>query len=184
MTKRTNPPLILILTLLLLIVVAAPSASAQTARSFEQLVLLVGSDDRVTVTDSAGREQTGSIVDLSPSALTLRTNGGRRDFRAESVRTISWLRPDPLWQGTLIGLAAGAVTAMALFRFPHEESSGSDKAVLLGLFAGAGMGMGAGVDALIPTRQEIFRSPTAARRLTVAPVLTSNRQGVAVSIGF
>ena len=180
MTKSTNTPLIL--TLLLLIAAATPSASAQTASSFEQLVLLVGSGDRVTVTDSAGREQTGSIVDLSPSALTLRTNGARHDFRAESVRTISWWRPDSLRQGALIGFAAGAVTALALF-FPHDDFTGSGKAVFLGLFAGAGMGMGAGVDALIPTRQVIFRSPTATRRLTVAPVLTSNR-GLAVSIGF
>ena len=181
MTKSTNTPLIL--TLLLLIAVAAPSASAQTASSFEQLVLLVGSGERVTVTDSAGREQTGSIVDLSPSALTLRTNGARHEFRAESVRTISWLRPDPLRQGALIGFAAGAATALALF-FPHGDWSGTGKAVFLGLFAGAGMGMGAGVDAMIPTRQVVFRSPTAARRLTVAPVLTSNRKGLAVSIGF
>ena len=181
MTKSTNTPLIL--TLLLLIAAATPAASAQTASLFEQLVILVGSGDHVTVTDSAGREQTGSIVDLSPSALTLRTNGARHDIRAESVRTISWWRPDPLRQGALIGFAAGAVTALALF-FPHDDFSGSGKAVFLGLFAGAGMGMGAGVDALIPTRQVIFRSPTAARRLTVAPVLTSNRQGLAVSICF
>lgn len=181
MTKSTKTPLLL--TLLLLTAVATPSASAQTASSFEQLVLLVGSNDRVTVTDSAGLEQTGSIVDLSPSALTLQTNGGRRDFRAGSVRTISWLRPDPLRQGALIGLAAGAATAVALF-FPHGDWSGTGKAVFLALFAGGGMGMGAGVDAMIPTRQVIFRSPTAARRVTVAPVLTSNRQGVAVSIGF
>ena len=66
-----------------------PSASAQTASSFEQMVLLLGSGDRVTVTDSAGREQTGSIVDLSPSALTPRTNGARHDFRVESVRRLA-----------------------------------------------------------------------------------------------
>ena len=135
------------------------------------------------MTDSAGREQTGSIVDLSPFALTLRTNGARHDFSAESVRTISWWRPDPLRQGALIGFAAGAFTALALL-FQHNDFSDSGKAMFLGLFAGAGMGMGAGVDALIPTRQVIFRSPTAARRLAVAPVLTSNRQGLAVSIGF
>ena len=181
MTKSTNAPLIL--TLLLLIAAATPSASAQTANSFEQLVLLVESGDRVTVTDSAGREQSGSIVDLSPSALTLRTNGARHDFRAESVRTISWWRPDPLRQGALIGLAAGAITALALF-VPHNDFSGSGKAVFLGLFAGAGMGMGAGVDALIPSRQVIYKSPGTARRVTVAPLVARDRRGLAVSIGF
>lgn len=99
------------------VAVAAPSASAQTASSFEQLVLLVGSGERVTVTDSAGREQTGSIVDLSPSALTLRTIGARHDFRAGSVRTVSWWRPNPLRQGALIGFAArAALTPSAGFR--------------------------------------------------------------------
>ena len=181
MTKSTNTPLIP--TLLLLIAAATPSASAQTASSFEQLVLLVESGDRVTVTDSAGREQTGKIIDLSPSTLALRIDGARHDFRAESVRTIRQWRPDSLRQGALIGLAAGAITAMAL-TFPHGDFSGSGKAAFLGLFAAAGTGMGVGIDALIPTRKVIFRSPAATRRLTVAPLLASNRQGLAVSIGF
>ena len=181
MTKSTNTPLIL--TLLLLIAAATPSASAQTASSFEQLAVLVESGDRVTVTDSAGREQTGRIIDLSPSALTLRIDGAGYDFRAASVRTIRQWRPDSLRQGALIGLAAGAITAAALY-FPLDDFTGLGKAMTLGMFAAAGTGIGVGVDALIPTRQVIFRSPAAARRLTVAPLLARNRQGVAVSIGF
>ena len=181
MTKSTNTPLIL--TLLLLIAVAAPSASAQTASSFEQLVLLVKSGDRVTVTDSIGRTRTGQVIDLSPSALALLIDGKRYRYREAQVHTVRQWQPDPLRQGALIGFAAGAATALALF-FPHGDWSGSGKAVFLGLFAGAGMGIGAGVDAMIPTRQVVFRSPTAARRLTVSPVLTSNRKGLAVSIGF
>ena len=181
MTKNTNRPLIL--TLLLLIAAATPSASAQTASSFEQLVLLVKSGDRVTVTDSAGREHSGKIIDLSPSTLALRIHGARHNFRAESVRTISQRRPDSLRQGALIGLAAGAITALALY-FPLEDWSASGKAASLGLFAAAGTGVGVGIDALISPRKVIFRSRAAARRLTVAPLLGSKRQGLAVSIGF
>ena len=181
MTKSTKTPLLL--TLLLLTAAATPPANAQTASSFEQLGLLVRSGDRVTVTDSAGREQTGSIIDLSRTMLTLRIDGARHDFRPTSVSTIRQWRSDSLKQGALIGLAAGAVTAAAFF-VPYPESSGSVTAVFVGLFAAAGTGVGVGIDALIPTRQVIFRSPTAARRVTVAPILTSNRQGVGVSIGF
>lgn len=67
--------------LLLLIVVFPAPAAAQTASSFEQLALLVESGSRITVTDSAGSEQTGRIVALSPSAIELLVDGVRHDFR-------------------------------------------------------------------------------------------------------
>ena len=101
------------LTLLLLIVASAPPAAAQTAGSFEQLAVLVESGDRITVTDSSGREHTGRIIDLSPSGLELWTDGARQDFREPHVYTISQVRWDTLGNG-------------AWFGFAHRSRRGSD----------------------------------------------------------
>ena len=67
MTRTIN--MLFGLTLLLLFVASGAPAGAQTASSFEQLALLLESGDRVTLTDSSGRERTGRVINLSPSAV-------------------------------------------------------------------------------------------------------------------
>ena len=49
----------------------ASLAEAQTTASFERLGLLVNQGDRVTVTDHAGQEFEGRLMDLSPTTLSL-----------------------------------------------------------------------------------------------------------------
>lgn len=66
----------------------ASLAEAQTATSFDRLALLVNQGDRVTVTDGAGRNLRGRIVDLSPSTISLRMDGARRDLHDAEVSII------------------------------------------------------------------------------------------------
>ena len=102
-------------TLLLLILVPGVPAGAQTASSFEQLALLVESGDRITVTDRAGREQTGRVVDLSPSALALLIDGARHDFREAHIHTVRQWRQDSLGNGAWFGFAVGAAVGATAF---------------------------------------------------------------------
>ena len=170
-------------TLLLLMVASGAPAGAQTAGSFEQLALLVGSGDRVTVTDSAGREQTGRIVDLSPSALALFVDGARHDFREVQVHTIRQWRQDSLKNGAWFGFAVGAAVGATAF-IPDYDISGRYVAMFFGLYAAAGTGVGVGLDALVPSRQVIYQSTGTTRRVTVAPLVAHDRHGLAVSFGF
>ena len=170
-------------TLLLLMVASGAPAAAQTAGSFEQLALLIGSGDRVTVTDSAGREQTGRIVDLSPSALALFVDGARHDFREVQVHTIRQWRQDSLKNGAWFGFAVGAAVGATAF-IPKYDISGRYAAMFFGLYAAAGTGIGVGFDALMPSRQVIYQSTGTARRVTVAPLMARDRRGLAVSFGF
>ena len=62
--------------------------------------------------------------------------------------------------------------------------AGRYAAMFFGLWAAAGTGVGVGRDALVPSRQVIYQPTGAARRVTVAPLLASNRRGLAVSFGF
>ena len=168
-------------TLLLLMVASGAPAAAQTAGSFEQLALLIGSGDRVTVTDSAGREQTGRIVDLSPSALALFVDGARHDFREVQVHTIRQWRQDSLKNGAWFGFAVGAAYGLTAF-FPKFDIY--RPGLFLGFMAAAGTGVGVGLDALVPSRQVIYQSTGAARRVTVAPLVARDRRGLTVSFGF
>ena len=171
------------LALLLLIAASGAPADAQTASSFEQLALLVEAGDRITVTDSAGRERTGRVVDLSPSALGLVIDGARRDFREAQVHMIRQWRPDSLENGAWLGFAVGAAVGATAF-LPKYDIAGRCAAMFLGLYAAAGTGIGAGLDALVPSRQVIYQPARTARRLTVAPLVARNRRGLAVTVGF
>ena len=171
------------LTLLLLIVASAAPAAAQTASSFEQLAVLVESGDRITVTDSAGRERTGRIIDLTPTALGLLTDGARHDFGEAHIDTISQMRQDTLRNGAWFGLAVGAAIGATYF-IPKYDIAGRYATMFFGLWAAAGTGVGVGLDALVRSRKVIYQPTGAARRVTVAPLLASNRRGLAVSFGF
>ena len=168
--------------LLLLIAASGTTASAQTAGSFEQLAALLESGDRITVTASGGGERTGRIVDISASALALLIDGERHDFGKEHVDAIhQWRRDDPVLGGLLFGLAIGGGLGALSFSRAYDLSN---PGVFLGLFAAAGAGIGAGIDALVPGRRLIYRSTGAGRRVTVAPLLAVDRRGVSVSLGF
>ena len=168
--------------LLLLIAVAGTGASAQSATSFEQVAHLLESGDRIMVTAGSGREQTGRIVDISASGLVLLINDERHEFDEEHVDTIyQWRRDDPVLGGMLFGLAIGAGIGALSFRRTYDLSS---PGVILGLFAAGGAGIGAGIDALVPSRQLIYRSTGATGRVTVAPLLAADRRGISVSLGF
>ena len=171
------------LALLLLMAASGAPADAQTASSFEQLALLVETGNRITVIDSAGRERTGRVVDLSPSALGLVVDGVRRDFRAAQVHTIRQRRPDSLKDGAWFGFAVGAAVGATAF-IAKYDIAGRYAAMFFGLYAAAGTGIGVGLDALVPSRQVIYQSAGTARRVTVAPLVTRDRRGLAVAVGF
>lgn len=63
-----------------------------------------------------------------------------------------------------------------------SHTSGGSALYASALFGGIGAGIGAAIDASIQRKTVLFR--TAAPRVTVAPMLTGSRKGVAVSMRF
>ena len=194
MTMRTQPERTggcRALALVLVTVLAmAAHAEAQTAASFDELALVLRPGDRVTVTDDRGRNLTGRIIDLSPSTLYLE---GRFRLRLDlPTADVSLIEvSDPLRNGTLIGLAVAAIPAYLLsagaYSYAYNEggSPAGAAAWSAGLSLGLGALLGSGVDALI-RRSYVIHGPTGAarQRLTVSPLLSAHRRGVAVSLGF
>ena len=76
--------------------------------SFERLGLLLDQGERIRVTDGAGRELRGRLIDLSPSTLSLRVAGVRHDLREAAVAVIRRQRRDRLGNGALVGFLSGA----------------------------------------------------------------------------
>ena len=162
----------------------ASLAEAQNV-SFDRLALQLNQGDRVTITDSEGQETKGRIVDLSPSMLSLETAGLRRDLTGGDVSVIERRYHDSLGNGALIGLVSGVVFIATIVA---AECSGcaTDPEVMpwYALFGAAGAGIGAGLDSLHQGSRVVYRAAPSDRRLAVSPVVSPDRQGVSVSLGF
>lgn len=171
---------------LLLLVVSVPMTEAQgVAGSLEQLRSLAGVGDRVTVTDVMGREIQGTISELSSSSLALMVDKTRTEFSETDLETIS--RRDSRWNGTLWGLAVGAVLGASLEKSLVDEYGRDDIGYGSAAvpFAGIGAGIGFAVDAMIKGRRVIYSRPrTLTRDATVSPVWNTRRRGIFVSLRF
>ena len=173
---------------LLAALAAAARADAQTAEprnaSFERLGLLLAQGERIRVTDGAGRDWQGRLIDLSPSTLSLRIAGVRHDLQEADVAVIRRRQRDGLGNGALVGFLSGAAVAVSLLT--AEEGNVDRGAALLAtsLFGAAGAGVGVGVDALIQRSQVVYRAEGAAQRLTISPLLSRDRRGLSLSLAF
>ena len=132
------------------------------AVSFEQLQALVRPGNRVTVTDVSGSQVAGRIDTLSSSALSLVTDGTRRDFSEMDVRAIRQRRQDSLSDGALRGLGAGAgfgaLVILTCGQCDWRAAPGL-AASIIGFYGAIGTGIGVGADALVRRNQIIYRRP-------------------------
>ncbi|MYH30420.1 MAG: hypothetical protein F4018_09525 [Acidobacteria bacterium] len=169
------------LVLVLVAVTTTPSlAQDQTATSFDRLWLLVNQGDRITVTDRAGQELQGRIVGLSPSTLSVQVNGVRHDLQEAEVSIIRRRQRDSLKNGALLGFMSGAALMASQMQGVHPGA----KLMLSSLYGAAGAAIGAGVDALIKDSAVIYRTRHSTRRFSVSPLLSRDRRGLSLSVGF
>jgi hypothetical protein len=148
----------------------------------------VRSGQHAWITVADGREYAGEVVSRGPDAVTLRHRRG-----ATSIATADIVRidaPDRLLNGIMIGMgaggAAGGVLGGILGDFVCESSNGcvTVGALLVGGM-GAGMGslIGAMVDGIRDNRRPVYdRSATPRAQVTLAPVLSRDKRGVAAII--
>ena len=187
-TFRFNRRIVLaILACFLLTFLPTLSAAQEPVQSFDQLNTRLKVGDTVWVTDAEGREVKGNIRSVDAASLSLDGAAGPT-FRAGDALTIDERRPDPLKNGTLIGLVVGLGAGLALVAgiCANGDCQGSPVGASL-FYAGIGAGIGAGVDAAIPGRRQIvYRAGmvTPSARLSLAPVITPRTKAVAVTYSF
>lgn len=169
----------------------ATAEAQEIASTFDQLRVLVKPGDTVRVADSAGREVTGRIADLSASSLALLVAGTRHELPAADVMTIHQRRRDSLANGAkwgfLIGFGVGLLGGLQQGCNAFGCSTDYDVAfglVNAALTGGLGAGIGVGIDAMISRMQVIYTKAAAPSAVSVTPMLTHERRGIRVSFAF
>ena len=176
----------------LAVVVAAGCAARTPARSFPDLQQRLSPGVTVHVTDSTGTETRGTVIEVSPSGLTLVVDGVPRHMEQEVVSQVQTCG-DPLWNGLLVGMAVG--TAGALISDPTyapcpnnaqmqcANSHVGQRVLEIGVMGG----VGAGIDALIRRHRQVYLAPERAAgtpRVTVAPQVGASTVAIFITLGI
>jgi len=169
------------------VAIAVPAGAQELASTFDQLRVLVKAGDVLTITDATGGQTSGTLTALTSSTLGIDAKDGPRSFSEADVSTVRQQRHGDLAKGAKIGFGVGAgfgvLGAMAV-GVGCRNCAGLALSIL-GVYGAMGAGVGVGISAMTTHQQVIFsRAPAATRRVTVAPLVTRERQGVMMSVGF
>jgi hypothetical protein len=161
------------------LVLAGPPANGQdVATTFDELRRIVRIDESVLVTDSTGATHKGQLASLSASSLQLRQGSGPwTAFTERDINNVAAVHHDPLWNGMLIGFAAGA-TPVALV----GGAAGAPAAELAAVAAGYGtIGLLTGLLIDIVNKESItlYVHPPQSRpsRVLLTPLYSPGRLG-------
>jgi hypothetical protein len=173
---------------LLLCTSATPAGAQEAASPFERLAVLLQPGDKITVLDVNGKETKGQLGKLSRDALILMTSAGPRQLREADVITISQRRDDSVMNGAILGAVAGTAYFLTMVALLGDSDGGDiivPTAIAGGvLFAGLGAAAGAGIDAMISSRQVIYQRPASQKMVGVSPIFGHGRRGAAVTVKF
>jgi len=169
---------------------ASPSPASKQrgtyAHSFEQLQLLVGPGDRISIREGSEQEFSGRVVTLTSGELVVTVNGHNRAFRSDDTIQIRQRRGDSLANGTWWGFGIGA--GFALIAVAVDNGLGNDAGwaiVAAAVYGGIGAGIGVAVDALIRSRPVIYdHPPSPPPTVAVAPLIGTHRAGALVALRF
>ena len=174
--------------------------SQTTAVSFRQLEgrQLLKEGDSVTITHAVerGKEDvvSGPFVRLTSFAITIRGpgSGAELELAEKDVHRIVRVREDTVWKGAFIGggvgLGYGAVTAALICGSAWECGPGEVTGYVL-VMSSIGLGVGALIDAAHggPQQEVIYLEPRQAGdsvAVRVAPILTTERKGVGITVSW
>ena len=170
--------------------------------------------DRITVTDDTGRELQGELIDLSPSGLSVLVderhdlqetdsagktwcpNGwrcsiaqtiaqtGRYDLQETDIAAVRQQRPDSLKDGALRGFMAGAAIISGLVLSSGCSVHPAGMLAAIGFYGGLGAAIGVAVDGAHVGSRVVYDTRGSSRHVSVSPLISRDRTGVAVSLGF
>ena len=129
------------------------------------------------------------IAGVTSDTLSVVDRGVRRDLGGADVWAVDRRLADSNANGAWLGFAAGAAfgvyTAMAIWESPPSDPVEVVKGLTVngGLFGAAGAWVGFAVDRMIRREESVYRL-SSGPRLAIAPQLSPDRRGVAVSLSF
>ncbi len=169
-----------------LLALPVPALAQPPAASIDQLRVLVRPGETVKVLDRSGRETRGVVENLDDAHLTLRAASTTRVFDESEIERVRMRVDDPLTNGARNGFIAGAIFgAMATAAWAGEYGNVLPVVVIeAALFGGIGAGVGVGIDAMITTDRVVYQARRRAAGVRLSPMLSADRKGLGVSIGF
>jgi hypothetical protein len=172
-----------------LVLALADIAHAQEiASSLDQLRVLVRPGDTLTLTDEAGREFKGKLLELSTTSLAVQTGNQRRELTVDDIQRITRPQHGDAGLGAAWGAAVGAGFGVLVIAMNSPSGRCYDCAqwmLFSGLtFGGIGAGLGAASAAATTHQQLVFNKAGTPLKLTVAPIVSRERQGVLASLRF
>ena len=142
--------------------------------------------DTVEITETNGTTYKAKLKEISDRILTVTSQGTARTLTETQILEIRHGRRDSLWNGSLIGLAAGAgagAIAVTATCQNDSECSGIAALVFVPTFAAGGAAVGVVIDSLI-RRQETVFSRSKSTQMHIAPIAGKKLAGVHVSLRF
>jgi hypothetical protein len=169
-----------------------PAVAQTEATSLDQLGPIVKPGQRLAIVDRSGAKTIGELIDVTDSAITIseRDKWGtqhRRRFEQSTVQTIR--KSDRLWNGLLIGAAAGFVASEVWTRQLCGPRGSDDECAAIVTAVGwvtmvpAGAVTGVLIDKFIGNTL-LFRAPPTRANVAVTAVLRPSVRGVTLSVGF
>ena len=159
-------------------------ASAQEpARTFEELRQRVQPGATVWVTNQAGNEVKGQLLDLTPNSLILTSKEGRLELMAAEAVRVRQKRSDRLWNGALIGAASTLVPSILYCRVGYEFGESCDENVMDMVIVGAaGAAVGVLIDVAIKGRQTIYQRPAGTMTVRLVPLASRRSIGLFLDV--
>jgi hypothetical protein len=156
----------------------AISLRAQDRSDFTQLQTTLKVDDTVSVTTAAGDNVKGKMLEITPERIVLKVKGAPQTLAASQILKVK-RRKNGVLLGALIG--AGSMVPVSIAFASYAANEGGDSAAAL-LPIAIGLGIGTGIDALIPSQKTVYER-NSKNRVSLTPVI--GRKGdVGVKVGF
>ena len=167
----------------LLVFLPGEAAAQDVASSLDALVRSgsLATGDGIYVTDTAGRQLKGDVVDVLSGGLTL--VNGRRVWTLSADHVIRIERQDSLENGIWLGLAGGVGAMYAGCGLLGLDAEGCGYLAAYAFIPAVVGGpiIGALIDAAI--RKTVYEAP-GSTRVTVSPMLSNGGLGARMSVGW
>ena len=116
----------------------------------------------IIVTLTSGEQIEGTYQELGGDSLLMTVAGAPRNIPKSGIAKITTAEPqsDSIWNGGLIGAAAGGIAAaVAVGTYNANEGENNYLWIAVPLCAGAGLAVGIGVDSAFQGRVTLYEAP-------------------------
>jgi len=156
----------------------------EPATSLDQLIVILGTGDKVTVFDESGRKTTGRMNRLNSNEFELKVGEKLQIFAQKEIRRITRDQPDSPLNGFLIGAGIGFGATLPVYLAVADSDETGLALAASGIWALAGGGIGALVDACIHQKQVVYVRPRGSVAWSISPVYSKQQDSKGIRVGL